>query len=163
VCFLRKLGTDSARRQKLVVKHLNPVLEIGHAAAVCKLLDKFRREQERDSNHGRYFEAGNVAAGRMARLFVSGDAGDADEVQDGVQFMALPYITYGQPPPGINELRRALHPTRSLFQHYYRRESTKAIEGRDAEQICRKARGAGGNDKGILVEYVWILRLDEGW
>lgn len=76
--------------------------------------------------------------------------------------MALPYISYGAPPPVINELRRALHPTRSLFQHYYRRESAKAIEERDGEQICKKVRGAAGKDQEILVEYIWVLRLDEG-
>jgi len=83
-------------------------------------------------------------------------------IKEGVYFLALPYISYGTLPPVVNELRRALHPTRSLFQHYYRRESVKAIEGRDGEQICKKVRGAAGKDQAILVEYLWVLRLDEG-
>jgi hypothetical protein len=77
-----------------------------------------------------------------------------------MQFLALPYITYGHPPPTINELRRALHPVRSLFQHHYRRELARAIEERDREQICCKVQPM--TEKRVLVEEVWVLRLDSG-
>ncbi|CCX30075.1 Similar to hypothetical protein ACLA_018460 [Aspergillus clavatus NRRL 1]; acc. no. XP_001268568 [Pyronema omphalodes CBS 100304] len=129
---------------KFVLLYQNPALSKAHAASACQLLERFRREQERDSNHGRYFEAGSC--------------GGANENE--IKFIALPFIAYGTAPPAINELRRALHPVRSLFQHHYRRESPRAIETRDNEQICCKVQP--GTEKRLLVEEVWILRLDAG-
>jgi hypothetical protein len=136
------------------------VLSKAHAASACQLLERFRREQERDSNHGRYFEAGSC--GGTSTYLPRSDAKLYSNVVDEneIKFIALPFIAYGTAPPAINELRRALHPVRSLFQHHYRRESPRAIETRDNEQICCKVQPA--TEKRLLVEEVWILRLDAG-
>ncbi|KAI5839971.1 hypothetical protein DFP73DRAFT_559717 [Morchella snyderi] len=123
---------------------------------VCmyQLLRQFRENQQRSSNHGKYFEP---ACLQQTQLF------EESETRVPPQFISLPYIAIGDSSSISNTflpLRDYMYPTRSLLQYHYRREPSVLIVKRDSEQTSRKLAGPDSS-KLVIVKNLWILVLNE--